>query len=235
MLNEELEALLAVQADDLEIHGLDERLASLAPRLKALDDKRARITGDIERGASLVAGEEVKQAYLRDKITEHKALIDRNQAQMDIVKTMRQATAAVNQMDEAKRIVANEDAELLAINRRLEELRATLHAHRSALEACEAEQVDARAEVAAEQASLEAELAAARAARAQKAALVPESLLVKYDKIRSRRHAQAAWSLNGMACGACDTTIPMQRRNLMTNGGGIDVCEACGVLMYYAG
>lgn len=235
MLNEELDALLAVQADDLEIHGLDERLAALAPRLKALDDKRARIVGDIERGTALVAGEETKQAYLRDKITEHKALIERNQAQMDIVKTMRQATAAVNQMDEAKRIVANEDAELLTINRRLEELRATLLAHRSALEACEAEQVDARTEVAAEQAAIESELAAARATRAAKATRVPAPLLQKYDKIRSRRRAQAAWSLNGMACGACDTTIPMQRRNLMTTGGGIDICEACGVLMYYAG
>ncbi len=232
-MHTDLQALLAVQADDLEIHGLEERLSALMPRLKALDDKRSRVTGDIERGAALVAGEEVKQAYLREKIVEHKALIERNQAQMDLVKTMRQATAAVNQMDEAKRIVANEDAELVAINRRLEEARATLHAHRKALEACEAEQVDAREQVAVEQASIEAELAAVHAARTAKAAAVPDTLLFKYDKIRARRKAQAAWSLHGMACGACDTTIPMQRRNLMLNGGGIDVCEACGVLMYH--
>lgn len=232
-MHTDLQSLLAVQADDLEIHGLEERLAALAPRLKVLDDKRSRITGDIERFTALVAGEEAKQAYLRDKITEHKALIERNQAQMDLVKTMRQATAAVNQMDEAKRIVANEDAELVGINRRLEEARSTLLAHRSALEACESEQVDARAQVAVERSALDAELAAAHAARAAKAVQVPDTLLFKYDKIRSRRNAQAAWSLNGMACGACDTTIPMQRRNLMLNGGGIDVCEACGVLMYH--
>ena len=232
-MHTDLQSLLAVQADDLEIHGLEERLAALAPRLKVLDDKRARITGDIARFSAMVASEEAKQAFLRDKITEHKALIERNQAQMDIVKTMRQATAAVNQMDEAKRIVANEDAELVGINRRLEEARAALLAQRSALEACEAEQVDARAQVAGERAALDAELSAAHAARAGKAVHVPGSLLGKYDKIRSRRNAQAAWSLNGMACGACDTTIPMQRRNLMLNGGGIDVCEACGVLMYH--
>ncbi len=235
MLNEELEALLAVQADDLEIRGLEERLASLMPRLKELDQKRTRIMADIDRSTTVVAAEEKKQAYLRDKITEHKALIDRNQGQMDNVKTMRQATAAVAQMDEAKRIVANEEVELVSINRRLDEARAGLHGFERALEACEAEQVDARSQVSVEQAAVEGDLEAARAKRANKAGFVPASLLGKYDKIRTRRNAQAAWPLNGMACSACDTSIPMQRRNLMTNGGGIDVCEACGVLMYHVG
>ena len=42
-MQQELEALLAVQADDLEIHGLEERLAALQPRLKELDQRRTRI------------------------------------------------------------------------------------------------------------------------------------------------------------------------------------------------
>jgi len=204
------------------------------PRLKELDQKRGRIAADLERASVVVQAEEKKQAFLREKIAEHKGLIERNQAQMDVVKTMRQATAAVAQMEEAKRIVANEEAELLSINRRLEEARAAQHAHQAALEACTEEQGTARAEVSAEQASLEGELATAHSARAEKAAHVPPGLLGKYDKIRLRRRAQAAWAVQGMACGACDTAVPMQRRNQMSNHGGIDVCEACGVLMYFA-
>ena len=233
-MHQDLEALLAVQADDLEIHGYEERLAALQPRLKELDQKRARIAAELERATVIVAAEEKKQAFLREKITEHKGLIDRNQAQMDVVKTMRQATAAVAQMEEARRIVATEESELIAINRRLEEARGTQHAHQSSLDACTVEQAEARSAVAAEQASLEGELAAARAKRTDKAVHVPGSLLVKYDKIRVRRRAQAAWPMKGTACGACDTAVPMQRRNQMLNQGGIDVCEACGVLMYCA-
>lgn len=231
-MQQELEALLAVQADDLEIHRLEERLGALQPRLKDLDQKRARIAGDLERSSVVVAAEEKKQAFLREKIAEHKGLIEHNQAAMDAVKTMRQATAAVAQMEEARRIVATEESELVAINRRLEEARAAAHTHQSALDACTAEQADARAEVATEQASIEGELAAARGKRAEKAVHVPAPLLVKYDKIRVRRQSQAAWPMKGMACGRCDTAIPMQRRNQMSNHGGIDVCEACGVLMY---
>lgn len=233
-MHQELEALLAVQADDMDIHLLEDRLAELAPRLKELDQKRARIAAELERASVTVTAEEKKQAFLRDKITEHKGLIDRNQAQMDAVKTMRQATAAVAQMEEAKRIVANEETELVGINRRLEEARAAQHTQQAALDACTAEQAAARSEVAVEQASIDGELAVSRAKRADKAVHVPVGLLGKYDRIRTRRRAQAAWAVKGMACGACDTAIPMQRRNQMSNHGGIDVCEACGVLMYFA-
>ncbi len=233
-MQRELESLLAVQADDMEIHAIEDQLAALQPRLKELDQRKARIEGDCERAKVLVTAEEKKQAFLREKITEHKGLIDRNQAQMDAVKTMRQATAAVAQMEEAKRIVATEESELVAINRRLEEARATLHAHEASLAACITEQSEARAEVATQQASLDGELAVARAKRDDKAKEVPAPLLSKYDRIRLRRRAQAAWPVKGMACGACDTAIPMQRRNQMSTHGGIDVCEACGVLMYFA-
>ena len=109
-----------------------------------------------------------------------------------------------------------------------------LHAHQGALESCETEQSDARTEVAAEQTALDGELASARSKRDAKARQVPLPLLGKYDKIRIRRRSQAAWPVKGTACGACDTAIPMQRRNQMSNHGGIDVCEACGVLMYFA-
>ena len=233
-MQQELTALLAVQADDIEIHALEDQLAALQPRLKELDQRKARLEGDVERAKVLVTAEEKKQAFLRDKITEHRGLIDRNQAQMDAVKTMRQATAAVAQMEEAKRIVATEESELIAINRRLDEARATMHAHEAALEACVAEQAAARSEVATQQATLDGALAVARAKRDEKAKEVPAPLLRKYDRIRVRRRAQAAWPVKGMACGACDTAIPMQRRNQMSSHGGIDVCEACGVLMYFA-
>lgn len=233
-MQQDLEALLAVQADDLEILGIEEKLAALQPRLRELDQKRARIVADLERASAQVAAEEKKQAFLRDKIAEHKGLIERNQSQMDAVRTMRQATAAVAQMEEAKRIVATEESELVAINRRLDDARGAQHGHQAALDACTAEQAEARTTVASEQAQYEGELAAAKVKRDEKAKAVPTPLLSKYDRIHSKRRTQAAWPVRGSACGACDTAIPMQRRNQMSTRGGIDVCEACGVLMYFA-
>src|SRR5688500_17845096 len=105
----DISALLELQNDDLAIHEIETRLAALEPRIRELDTRRQRIVDTIERQSNVVAGEEKKQAFLRDKIAEHRELIERNQAQLDMVKTMKQATAAAAQMEQAKAIVANEE------------------------------------------------------------------------------------------------------------------------------
>jgi predicted nucleic acid-binding Zn-ribbon protein len=38
--------------------------------------------------------------------------------------------------------------------------------------------------------------------------------------------------LRGGACASCDTTLPLQRRHEMQRTGAIELCEACGVLLY---
>ena len=56
-------------------------------------------------------------------------------------------------------------------------------------------------------------------------------MLGKYDRIRGKR-TQALYALRGGSCGNCDTAVPLQRRNIMAGSGQIEVCEACGVLLY---
>ena len=102
----DISALLELQNDDLAIHDIETRLAALEPRIRELDTRRQRIVDTIERQSNVVAAEEKKQAFLRDKIAEHRELIEKNQAQLDMVKTMKQATAAAAQMEQAKAIVA---------------------------------------------------------------------------------------------------------------------------------
>lgn len=229
----DIQSLLALQNDDLAIHDLETRLAALEPRIRELDARRQRIVDTIERQSGLVAAEEKKQAFLRDKIQEHRGLIDRNQAQLDAVKTMRQATAAAAQMEQAKKIVAGEESDLLALSRKLEELRGVLTAARKDLEACEAEQASARTEVATERATIDGELATAQAKRQATASAVPAALRSRYDRIRNKKRVRVVVPLTALSCGACDTAIPMQRRHAMMSGTVIEMCEVCGVLMYH--
>jgi len=230
----DIQALLALQHDDLAIHELETRLAALEPRIRELDAKKQRITDAMARQSAQVATEEKKQAFLRDKIAEHRELIAKNQAQLDAVKTMRQATAAAAQMEQAKAIVAGEESDLLSLSRKLEEFRGALAASTTALAACEAEQAEARAAVATERAAIDGELATAQAKRAATAEAVPAALRARYDRIRNKRRVHVVVPLNALACGACDTAIPMQRRHAMMSGTVIELCEACGVLMYHA-
>jgi predicted nucleic acid-binding Zn-ribbon protein len=136
-------------------------------------------------------------------------------------------------MEQAKKIVAGEESDLLALSRRLEELRGALNQVTGELTALEEEQATARQEVAEQRGALETELAAATAKREQSAQAVPAALRSRYDRIRNKKRVHVVVALNALSCGACDTAIPMQRRHGMVASQSIELCEVCGVMMYH--
>ena len=232
-MQSEVEALLALQEDDTRITELEGRLRALDPKLAALDKKREAAAGALARAKTAVEGEEKRQRELQGKIATHKQMQEKNLAQFDAVKRLKEATAAMAQVESARRIIAEDESELTALVRRLGEMRTNVVAHETSLAEIEEEQATSREEIAKERSEIDEALASARSDRNGKTAGVPRSLLGKYDRIRTRR-THALYPLRGESCGNCDTAIPMQRRNQMAVNGPIDVCEACGVLLYRA-
>jgi predicted nucleic acid-binding Zn-ribbon protein len=201
--------------------------------MAALDRKKENALSAVTRSRAAVEGEEKRQRELLGKISQHKQMQEKNLAQLDAVKRLKEATAAMAQVESARRIIAEDESELVALNRRIGEMRTAVLTSEAGLAAVEEEQASAREEIEKERAEIDAELAGARQQRQGKTDTVPRPLLGKYDRIRTRR-AQALYPLRGESCGNCDTAIPMQRRNHMAVNGPIDVCEACGVLLYRA-
>ncbi len=226
-----IEELLALQSDDNRISDIEKKIAALAPRLKELDSVRQKAADAVQRSESAIESEQQRQRDISARVELHKKQQERNLAQLDSIKKMKEATAAMSQVETTRRLVAEDESELAAMGRRTETMRADVERTRAALTAAEEEQASARGEIAAEQGTLEAELKEARGERAGKAANVDRSLLGKYDRIRSRRD-NALYPLRGPSCGNCDTAIPLQRRNVMAANGTIEVCEGCGVLLY---
>jgi predicted nucleic acid-binding Zn-ribbon protein len=230
----EVEGLLALQDDDIKILELENRIKAIEPRMAALDRKREAAGGAVTRARTSVEAEERRQRELQGKIAQHKQMQEKNLAQFDAVKRLKEATAAMAQVESARRIIAEDESELQALGRRLTEMRATVESAETSLAEVESEQATAREEIDKERAEIDASLSVARKERAGKTGAVSRGMLGKYDRIRTRR-AQALYALRGESCGNCDTAIPMQRRNQLSVNGEIDVCEACGVLLYRAG
>ena len=233
-LSPEIEALLALQADDAVLDALEAKLAGLDPRARELDRVRRVAEEAIARARAVVEAEEKRQAVMQARVAEHKQLHTRNVQHLEAVRKMRDATAATAQVEQARQMLAAEESELETIGRRLGELRNNVHAHEVALAALDEEQRAAREALAADRASVQGELAAARARRDGTAARVSRSLLGRYDRIRQRRRGvgDVVYALRGPSCGNCDTAIPLQRRTIMQRTATIEPCEACGVLLY---
>jgi predicted nucleic acid-binding Zn-ribbon protein len=156
---------------------------------------------------------------------------ERNLHQLEDVKRMREATAATAQVESTRRLMAEDEGELAILGRRIADMNATIAASKQALAAVEEEQQAARPEIESKRSALLSELDDARKDRNGKAVSVSRPMLGKYDRIRGKR-TQALYALRGGSCGNCDTAVPLQRRNIMAGSGQIEVCEACGVLLY---
>ncbi|HKS07802.1 MAG TPA: hypothetical protein VJR92_15975 [Gemmatimonadaceae bacterium] len=228
----ELVALLSLQEQDEVIDAINSKLEALNPRIAELERRLKQATDAVDRAQSTLSTEEQRQAYLREKVTEHKSVLERNQAALDQVKTMRAATAAVSQLEQIRRVLADEESDLASITRKLAELRMTVETSDAAVRAVQAEQTDARAAIETERGEIGKELNAAEAQREKRATVVAKTILLKYDRIRLKKRPRVVYPLTGGACSACDTAIPVQRKYTMQNTGSIELCEACGVLLY---
>jgi uncharacterized protein len=232
-MQQEVEALLALQQDDLKIREIEGQMRALDPQLAELDKRRDQAAAALVRAQTLVLAEEKKQRELQGRLAQHKQMQERNLHQLEDVKRMREATAATAQVESTRRLMAEDESELAIIGRRIAEMNTAVTNSKQALEAVEHEQQETRPEIESKRSALQSQLADAQKDRDGRAQSVSRPMLGKYDRIRGKRD-QALYALRGGSCGHCDTAVPMQRRNVMSGTGQIEVCEACGVLLYAA-
>ena len=231
-MHPDVAALLAVQDDDLAIHDLETRLAALRPRLEALAKERDKALASLQQAKQTADTDEKRRADVAARVAQHKALHDRHQQALNSITSMREATAATAQLEQARRMIDEDERELTTIGQRLQEARHSVDERQKQADELERAQAEAQASLSTEQQAIEARLAEARAGRESKVRNVPRSLLSQYERIRSRKRVHAVFPLNGQSCGNCDTVIPLQRRAAMTGSSRTEVCEECGVMLY---
>lgn len=233
-MNTVLEAVLALQAQDDVVDALRDRLDALAPRLAELDTVRQRAIRTLEETRAGSEADERRQRELESRLSEHRQRHEKNVAHLDSVKRMREATAAMMQVEAGRKLLLEEENELRSLVNRVADAHTSLKKQEADLAALDQSQAEARAAIDGERGSIQEELTAATKVRDSLAAAVEVATLHKYDRIRSRRRAQAIFVLEDGACTCCDTAVPVQRRSMMATTGAIEVCEACGVLLYAA-
>jgi uncharacterized protein len=225
-------ALLAVQDDDAVIHDLETRLSDLMPRLDAMTKEHDKAIAALQAARKVAETEEKRRQDVAARVSQHKALQEKNQAALNSVTSMREATAATAQLEQARRMIDEDERELAMIGQRLVEANRVVTERERVASELETAQTTARASLSADQKDLEQRLAAARQDREKKTKFVPRSLLARYDRVRSKKRVLALFPLRNNSCGNCDTMLPLQRRSVMVNTGSTEICEECGVMLY---
>lgn len=233
-MHPDVQSLLAVQADDLELYTLEDRLAALAPRLAALEKERGKVSTQLDRARASIEAEEARHREASVHLEANRALVERSQHAYEGVTSPKEANAAVSQLEQTKRMMGDSEREVAQVQGRINELRHAVADLEASLAEVEARQAETRSALEAERTAIGVEVSVAQEKRTQTARAVPPAMLNKYDRVRVRKRSESVFPLRDKSCSACDTAIPTQRRAAMAATGTLEMCEGCGVLLYAA-
>src|SRR5947199_566321 len=153
-MQQEVEALLALQKDDLKMREIESQIRSLDPTLAEFDRKKEQAAAALARAEAAVQAEEKKQRELQSRLSQHRTMQERNLHQLEDVKRLREATAATAQVEATRRLMAEDESEIAILGRRINEMTAAVVTRKDALAAVEREQKEARPEIEAKRAEL---------------------------------------------------------------------------------
>ncbi|HEY5062284.1 MAG TPA: hypothetical protein VII52_12160, partial [Gemmatimonadaceae bacterium] len=163
-MHPDVAGLLAVQDDDVAINELETHLADLAPRLTVMAKERDKALASLQQARQTAEVEERRRHEVAERVAQHRALWEKNQAALNSVSSMREATAATAQLETAKRMIDEDERELAAIGQRLVDANRVVTERERAATDLETIQSEARDSLAADQDRLEQRLAEARRA-----------------------------------------------------------------------
>ena len=235
-MHPDLTKLLDLQAKDIELLEVDSRLHQLDSERAALDVALLGARESVSSAARAVAVEQKKRDELEAQIEAHRNHQEKRKEKLEFMKTPKEVAALMAEIDLARGALSTEENEWVRSSDQVGQLESRKAEAEAQVQGIEQAQATARAALEERRRELDSERKAVLHRREASAAHVTRPLLQHYDKLRTSttRRSVVVVAINGPACGACFTTIPLSRRTQIKSGTVIEGCESCGVILYSA-
>jgi len=231
-MHADLIKLIDLQSKDAAVAAAERRLMELGSETMGLDQALKRSRDQLEAARRAAADAQRRRDDLETKIESYRILQDRRRQRLEQVRNPKDASTLMTELDLAQSVMAKEENDWVRSADAVTQLEVKVRDEERNLAELEQAQAPERAEVAQRRAGLEAERDAAQRLRDETATQVKKALYVQYDRLRRTRSSDVVVPLVGGACGACHTTVPLNRRSQIKAGNTIDACEACGAILY---
>jgi uncharacterized protein len=231
-MHADLVKLLDLQAKDKAVGEAEARLRELDKESEVLDQaiQRARDALDAARRAAADGGR--RRDDLEARVESYRTLQNRRVQRLETVRNPKEASTLMAELELARSVIAKEEADWVRSAESVTALERKVSEEESKVAAADLEQAPARARLAERRHQLEAERDAAVLAREGSAEQIDKPLRTRYERLRRSRARDVVVPLVGGTCGACHTTIPLNRRSQIRSGAILDGCEGCGAILY---
>jgi uncharacterized protein len=233
-VNAELDTLIELQGHDSKIASLEAEAARLPKQIEAIQASLAEAKKTVDAFKTKI-DQTRKDLRAKEKDLEvHAAKRAKEEARLYEVKTNKEYSAVLLEIEEVKQIKAKTEEEILSLMEMQERLAVDVKEAEGRLKTREEQARQDEGVVRGKLAKVEQELAVVRAERASRARELPAALLASYDRIMKARAGTAVASVgaNGI-CGGCRMSIRPQALLELRNATGLMTCESCGRYLYW--
>jgi uncharacterized protein len=230
----ELETLIELQDFDSRIARLAAEAARLPKQIEAIRSAVAESSRALEllRTRFETARKELRTKEKDLDVTATKR--SRAEGRLYEVKTNKEYTAVLLEIEEIKQDKAQAEEEILALMESQERLTVEIRDAETRLRTREEQGRQDVASVQQRLDAVEADLADLRAQRQARAADLASSLLTSYERILRARGGVAVAPVDATAvCGACRVTIRLQAVQQLRAADELMLCESCGRYLYW--
>lgn len=232
-MQEELNKLIALQASDLQIKELEEKLAAgqeeIEKRMAAIEQKNA----EIEELLSKIEESEKERKELEAGIEDNHAHIKDRQSKLMTIQTNREYQSLLKEIEDTKAAAKEQEEKIVRlmeidedIKNRLAELRNQTETEENLLKE-EKEKVEKLAQ------DVNKKKSAIEKKRDKQAKDIPDSLKNRYNQLRDQRNGVAIVGVSNSVCQGCFMNIPPQRYNEVMKGEQLIACPTCQRIMYH--
>jgi predicted nucleic acid-binding Zn-ribbon protein len=231
-MHADLVKLLDLQSKDAAIEDVDRRLRELDREVASLDQAIQRARDGLEAARRAAAEGTRRRDELETKVESYRLLQDRRVQRLETVRNPKEASTLMAELDLARSVMAKEENEWVRSAEAVTALERKVSDEETKVEAADLEQAPERARLEERRKALEAEREAAVHERESSAEQIDKPLRTRYDRLRRSRARDVVVPLVGGTCGACHTSVPLNRRSQIRSGAILDGCEGCGAILY---
>ena len=230
-MHADLVKLLDLQSKDAALTDIDRRAAELEREVAALDQAIQRTRDGLDAARRAAADGARRRDELEAKVESYRILQDRRVQRLETVRNPKDASTLMAELDLARSVMAKEESDWVRSAEAVTALERKVSEEESQVAAADLEQAPERARLDERRRTLEAQRETAQREREASADQIDKPLRTRYDRLRRSRARDVVVPLVGGTCGACHTSIPLNRRSQIRSGAVLDGCEGCGAIL----
>ena len=234
-MNTELQTLIELQGYDSRIATLEAEASRLPKQIEALQASLAEAKKTVDAFKAKI---EQTRKDLRGKekdLEVHAAKRAKEEARLYEVKTNKEYSAVLLEIEEIKQIKGTTEEEILGLMEMQERLAVDVKEAESRLKTREEQAKQDEAVVRGKLTKVEQELGVVRGERGTRAKALAPSLLASYERIMKARGGTAVAAVGAASiCGGCRMSIRPQALMELRVATGLMTCESCGRYLYYS-